>query len=442
MGSAYKSFNTVFTKRYLRALFEKKLEDQASVGLDWVTVSAFRENLDDEVNLIVRKCRAGTYHFTHYRELLISKGPNKPPRCISIPTVRDKLVLWALNEILRDVYGNAILTQTPQTVISQIQKEIENNVFDSYVKYDISSFYASVDHIQLLSMLRRRIRKKQVLSLIVSAIMTATVAPNGPSVKAPRSKGLPEGLTISNSLANLYLMDMDKKYQRAPVSAFRYWRYVDDILVLTPAATQETIKEAIEQDLIALELSAAEGKTANGSLETGFDYLGYYIKGAHFSVRPSSIVKLERSIEDIFRHYRQSRSCNIEYLRWRVDLRVTGFILDNRKLGWVFFYSQINDMQCLYHLDWFISKLAERYDVKSVKFKRFSRAYMEIRNALHTTTYVPNVDTFSIDRKREIVKDIYGQNTEGLDDDAINRRFRKIMTRELKDIQKDVQPFS
>ena len=183
MRSAYEAFNSVFTERHLKALFAEKLQNRASVGLDWVTVGAFRERLDSEVDLIVRKCQAGTYHFTHYRELLISKGPNKLPRCISIPTVRDKLVLLALNEVLKRVYGLDIVTQTPQIVISQIQEEIENNIFDSYVKYDISSFYASVDHKKLLSMLHRRIRKKQVLSLIVGAITTATVAPNGPSAK-------------------------------------------------------------------------------------------------------------------------------------------------------------------------------------------------------------------------------------------------------------------
>ena len=442
MGSAYKAFNAVFTEQHLKSLFEEKIQNRASVGLDWVTVGAFRERLDSEVDLIVRKCRAGTYHFTHYRELLISKGPNKLPRCISIPTVRDKLVLLALNEVLKRVYGLDIVTQTPQIVISQIQKEIENNIFDSYVKYDISSFYASVDHDKLLSMLYRRIRKKQVLSLIVGAITTATVAPNGPSAKAPRGRGLPEGLTISNSLANLYLMDMDRKYQNAPASTFRYWRYVDDILVLTSAAGRLHITENIGLDLKALGLSAAEGKTTDGPLEAGFDYLGYYIKGSCFSVRQNSIVKLERSIEDIFRHYKLSRPGNIEYLQWRVNLRVTGFILDNSKMGWVFFYSQINDTKCLYHLDWFISKLAERYNVRSAKFKRFSRAYMEIRNAWHTTTYIPNLDTISIDEKRKIVQDVYGQNTENLDNDAVERCFRRIMARELKNIQKDVQPFS
>ena len=177
-------------------------------------------------------------------------------------------------------------------------------------------------------------------------------------------------------------------------------------------------------------------------LKAGFDYLGYYIKGEHFSVRPSSIVKLERSIEDIFRHYKLSQAKNIEYLQWRVNLRVTGFILDNRKMGWVFFYSQINDMQCLFHLDWFISKLVERYNVTPAKFKRFSRSYMEIRNALHTTAYIPNLDKYSIDKKREIIGDIYEVDTKKLDDDAVEHRFRKIMMRELKDIQKDVQPFS
>jgi len=70
------------------------------------------------------------------------------------------------------------------------------------------------------------------------------------------------------------------------------------------------------------------------------------------------------------------------------------------------------------------------------------RAYNEIVHALHTTTYIPNLDNFTIDDKRKIVQNIYGENIRDLNDSAIEIRFHKLMNKEIQDIQKDVQPFS
>ena len=48
----------------------------------------------------------------------------------------------------------------------------------------------------------------------------------------------------------------------------------------------------------------------------------------------------------------------------------------------------------------------------------------------------------AIEEKRHIVQNIYNQNVRDYDDDFVNMRFKKIMSREIRDVQKDVQPFS
>lgn len=430
-----------FTKDNLKKLFEEKVRTRPSVGLDWTTVDKLDKSLDAQIEIVLRKCDECSYKFTRYRELLISKGAKKPPRCISIPTMRDKLVFSALNEVLVSVLGKSVLTPMPQVVIEEVTDSIANTEFDAFIKIDIKSFYASINHARLWKTLRRRIRKKQIVSLIENAIQTPTISPNSLAGEVVRTTGLPEGLPISNTLANLYLQVMDEKFSEER-TIYRYWRYVDDILILTKKEFCERIKEDVLNEITNLDLEAGNGKTSHGLISDGFEYLGYHLSKSCISVRKSSVVALERTIEDLFRQYRKSKGRNVKYLQWRLNLKITGFVFEEHKYGWLFFYSQIDDYGRLFHLDWFVKKMAKRYNVEKVKFKRFVRAYKEMRNALHTTRYIPNIDCMTLEEKRRIVCDVYGEYVRDSSDDLIEHRFRQLMKREAKDIQKDVQAFS
>ncbi len=98
-------YRDLLEKNVIRQLFEDYIADGATTGRDGVTVKAFSENLDTEISLIIRKIQNETYKFTPYKEKLISKGAQKNPRQISIPTVRDKLVLKFLTNFLKAVYS-------------------------------------------------------------------------------------------------------------------------------------------------------------------------------------------------------------------------------------------------------------------------------------------------------------------------------------------------
>lgn len=440
--SAYKLWDIFFSKQHLEELFVEKIKKKSSVGLDWITTEKFEEQLDDNIDIILRKCCMSTYKFTHYRELLISKGAGKPPRCISIPTVRDKLVFAALYEILNKVYSTATSAPMPQTIINDIKATISNPQFDTYVKTDIKSFYASIDHDVLIKAFRSKIRKKEICNLIEKAIRTKTSRPNSLSSTGSSNKGVPEGLSISNALANIYMQKIDNKYAQQK-QLYRYWRYVDDIIILTSHSEAEYMVSSITADFSKLKLDVNIDKTEVGKTSAGFEYLGYYISTSTVSVRRSSIINLERSIEMIFRKYHKSQKPNINYLKWKINLKVTGFIIDNNKYGWLFFYSQITDLKCLAHLDWLIDKFALRFGIdEKIRFKKFLRAYNEISKALHTTRYIPNLDQLTISQKRNIVQEIYGENEKNMVDDFVEMRFRKLMNKEIRNIQRDVQPFS
>lgn len=438
---AYKAWKKVFSTESLQDIYQQKIRGHSVVGLDWVNTDNFDRSVDDSIEVIIRKCNLSTYHFTTYRELLISKGVDKPPRCISIPTIRDKLVFAALNEVFIHVYGlESVSAPMPQMIIKDITENVQFQKYNAFIKTDIHAFYASLNHDLLITQLKKKIRKTEVCELVKRAITTGTRSPNTLSLPPEKSAGVPEGLSISNALANIYMQPLDEKLKG--LDGVKYYRYVDDILVLTSVDNLENVNNILMSSFKSLLLPVNDEKSFSGNVVDGFEFLGYSISPSKVSVRKSSIINLERTLEMIFRNYSRSSTPNPEYLQWKINLKITGFILDNRKFGWLFFYSQINDLSSLAHLDWLIRNLCKRFNVDGVNFKSFLRAYNEITLALHTTSYIPNLDHMTTDEKRHIVADIYGETVKGCTDNELNSKFKRLMNNEIRNIQKDVQPFS
>lgn len=434
---ASKSWKVLFTKKFFKSRYYDKVFKRPSVGLDKVTNKKFEERLDEQIDIILRKVHSNSYRFTRYRMLLFLKGPQKKPRQVCVPTVRDKLTLSVLNELLYQVFGSDCRTEMPQVIINKISNNIPK--FDSFIKLDVSSFYASIKHDILFKKLRKNIRKSEILCLLQNAIETdALIYPIKEKTKhTKREKGIPEGLPISNSLANIYLTALDKKYKSD--SRIAYFRYVDDILILLNSEHLSSIKGTIINDLDNLGLET-NAKNADGKISQGFEYLGYFLSTDGITVRNSSILKIEQSLEELINKIKNEIP---EYIEWKINLKVTGFIYGANKYGWMFFYSQISDIRLLFHLDELIEKLLKRYGLDAkLKHKRFVRTYYEIRQALHTTTYVPNFDKFSIDDKRNVVSRIYKTDLSKADEKLVEEYFGRMISKEIRDIEKDIQAFS
>jgi retron-type reverse transcriptase len=176
--SASKKFKQVFTKKYLKDIYQNNIRFNSATGVDRVNKNLFDKNLDNNIDIIYRKVHQGTYHFSQYKEKLISRGANKCPRVISIPTIRDKLTQRALSEILFDVYGKSI--PFLHKVIGDAIKSFNSRKNNHYIRLDVKSFYPSVKHESLLDQISKKIRKSEVLKLIRDSIIQDTVAkPSG-----------------------------------------------------------------------------------------------------------------------------------------------------------------------------------------------------------------------------------------------------------------------
>ncbi len=62
--------------------------------------------------------------------------------------------------------------------------------------------------------------------------------------------------------------------------------------------------------------------------------------------------------------------------------------------------------------------------------------------ALHETKYIPNLDDLKLEDKKDILSDIYQIDLADKDERFVEIQFHKIMKREIRDIEKDIENIS
>nr|WP_279607082.1 RNA-directed DNA polymerase [Burkholderia gladioli] len=111
------------------------------------------------------------------------------------------------------------------------------------------------------------------------AIATPTVTKNSSRTRRSTGgleRGVPQGLSISNLLAAIYLHSVDAEMRRS--FNVSYFRYVDDILIYGTRNDVEKAKASLKARLQRRGLSlhaAGSGKAHFAALEEPFGYLGY-----------------------------------------------------------------------------------------------------------------------------------------------------------------------
>ncbi len=439
--SASKYLKKFYSYDNLKNYYYKSIRYNSAIGIDRINTHLFEKLLDDNIEIIIRKVFGGTYNFSQYRQKLISRGEDRFPRVISIPTIRDKLTLKALHEILKNVFLD-ISTSLHKTV-HNVSSLYKLKKYSGFIRLDIKNFYPSIDHDILESNIRRKIRKKEILELIHNCLSKKTVSKPSKENSLKNYCGVPQGLSISNILANIYLQNIDKKYKE--ISNFSYNRYVDDILILCQYNDIDPIKNELICDFKSIKLfvydfEEEKTKSLYGNVSDGFTYLGYTFQDFNVSVREESLDKIREMIIKLLTRYKYSEENDTKYLKWALNLRITGFIYDNTRYGWLFYFSQIDKINILHSLDHFVKKQFKRFNVNytSLQIKKFVRTYREIKYNLDNTNYIPNFDNFSVSEKRIILTDIFDFKIKLMETAKIEFEFDKRIHKLIKEVEKDL----
>lgn len=439
--SASSEFSALFTKKHLKHIYNNHTRHRPTIGLDGISLKIFQPHIDREVDIIYRKSKKREYSFTTYKGKILSKGPNKYPRVISIPTLRDKITLKSLSELLAKVYNQNDYKKSLHSIIKGILDVIATKQFNSFIRLDIKEFYPSIPHDQLEQIVRKKIKKPEVQKLIFSAIATPTRV-GAKDYPAKPGVGVPQGLSISNMLADIYLWEIDQNY--ASRTNIAYFRYVDDILIFfnNLDSVKEEIKEKLGNKGLNVHVKSDEySKCQEGTVDSGFSYLGYVFKSNKISVRKQSVVKIRESLTGILVQYKYAQEKKVKFVEWAINIRITGCLFGKKRYGWLQYYSQLNDKGLLFSLDSFVNKQLDRFglDANSVRIKRFVRAWNETNKNISNTNYIPNYDHYSREKKKAFLSDtIEMKNVCNFTEDQVEYEFRKRIYSTVAMLEKDI----
>ncbi|MHC0041871.1 RNA-directed DNA polymerase [Vibrio campbellii] len=112
-----------------------------------------------------------------------------------------------------------------------------------FVKTDVTNYYASLSHYQLLEQLTPHVTSSAVMRLLYVALTHQQ-----PNI------GIPRGSPLSHVLGNFYLHHLDLRFENR--STQHYFRYMDDVLVLSDKKgalrrSISTIKQAFSDNGLA-----------------------------------------------------------------------------------------------------------------------------------------------------------------------------------------------
>ena len=194
-------------------------------------------------------------------------------------------------------------------------------------------------------------------------------------------RGVHQGLATANILAEIFLSDFDKEMKA--IDGIFYFRYVDDILLLS---NEQNIDQGHNEALYylskRLKLPINKEKTRVGRIENGFSYLGYKFGSNRASVRRDSIDKYISSIIALFTKYKYKKIKNedlsVDILIQDVNFKITGAFTENKKYGWIAYFSQITDVQLLFSLEKTILDVARRYGLSMADVSRLKRPIRHI----------------------------------------------------------------
>ena len=418
----------------LFSIYINDIQKNASIGSDGNNRKRFENVLSQELTIIERKLKLKSYSFSPYKCICILRGIHKPPRVVEKPTIRDKIVLRAIHNVLKNIYNEDLLKRTLHSQVKSIINEITSGDYDYLLRFDVTNFFPSIVHEKLLSMIKKKVRKKELLFLISAAIKNINDIEKS-SGKVERDIGIPQGLSISNVLSNIYLFGIDSKYENN--ENIKYFRFVDDILILCAENQAEELKEVIFKDFdkIGLKLHDEDNnKNYCQPINKAFDFLGYNFNDRKISVRKQSLNNIRDSIIKILTYFKYRKNLNIELLEFKMNLRISGCIIDNNKYGWMFYFSQITDESILHSLDHFISKQLKRYDMNNIRIKKFVKVWMEINKNINNTSYIPKFSYYSKEQKEKIV----GLYKIRFDSDDIDNIFDEIISKEIRNLEKDM----
>lgn len=313
---AHRSFNRIWKERdsaepeLLEAILDRQNMNKAykrvkankgAPGIDGMTIEEalpyLRKHKDELIGRILR----GKYTPSPVKRVEIPK-PDGGIRKLGIPTVIDRIIQQAISQKLMPIYEPLFSDgsygyrpgRSAKDAINRV-KEYAEEGYRYAVSLDLSQYFDTLNQERLLNLLRKEIKDERVIQ-IIKRYLRSGVMEHG--VVMETEKGSPQGGNLSPLLANIYLDEFDKEFEKRGVPCVRY---ADDIVLLARSERAakrllETSTKYLEQEL-KLTVNREKSKVTSVFAIRNFKFLGFALgrngNGIYIRVHPKSWEKMK-----------------------------------------------------------------------------------------------------------------------------------------------------
>jgi RNA-directed DNA polymerase len=278
--------------------YERCRANRGGAGVDGQTfqdIAAYGERRWLEE--LAKELQEQTYQAGAVKRVWIPK-PDGQQRPLGIPTIRDRVVQMAAVVVLEPIFEADLPSEqyayrsgrSALDAIHKVQGLLDGGYTD-VVDADLSGYFDSIPHAELMKSVARRISDRHLLHLIkmwLEAPVEETDA-HGRVQRTTRNKdegrGTPQGGVASPLLANLYMrrfiLGWKQLGHEERLDAFIV-NYADDFVICSRGHAEEAMA-AMRRMMAKLRLTVNEQKTRRCQLaEDTFTFLGYTF-GRHYS---------------------------------------------------------------------------------------------------------------------------------------------------------------
>lgn len=210
-------------------------------------------------------------------------------RMINAPTFEDRIVHRALYDVIAPIFEARFIHDSyacrkekgTHAGIRRLKQFIRSCPGTGYYfKSDIKSYFASIDHAILFSLIQKKISDRDILTLVGKILNSYHETPG---------VGIPLGNLTSQLFANIYLNELDT-FVKHTLRCQHYIRYMDDFVLLHSSKEQLWAwRDAIATFLTSLHLQMHPRKLIVAPVRCGIDFLGYVVFRDHIRIRNRNI---------------------------------------------------------------------------------------------------------------------------------------------------------
>jgi RNA-directed DNA polymerase len=321
----YLLYDKIYREDILRHAYALARANAGAPGVDGKTFAAIETSgVEEWLTGLREELVSKRYRPDPVRRVTIPK-PGGGERPLGIPTIRDRVVQTAAKLVLEPIFEadfeDSVYGYRPGRGAVDAVKEVRRLIYRRYtdvVDADLSQYFDSIPHDELLKSVARRIADRHVLRLIKSWLKAPIEEwDDGNGTRRigggkSNTRGTPQGGVASPLLANIY-MNRFLKYWRLTGrrEAFRAHviAYADDFVILSRGCAAEALAwTKVVMTRLGLKLNEVKSSLKNARHER-FDFLGYsfgphrYKANGHWylSASPSkkSVQRLKTKVGDL-----------------------------------------------------------------------------------------------------------------------------------------------